>query len=269
MDSLRRSEGVSNTTPTARHRAGTSHFSLLTSHFSLPRVALLLLSTFYALLSRAAAFTRGLPPGGSCDFSLLRGVPLLLSTLDSLAQRPLPAGCRQAAHRVFPHPTSHPRALAQWHWLSDVSHAWEDSLCVETPRPDHATRAVDVNRPVRHWSASAAPLSARLRAVTGGLTSPARRSHFFAAIERKPMPLGSRPAAHATSHFCAASLFSSLLSTPSRSVLYPQAAARRLIACSHTRLLTSHFPHRANSLARVHGAALPRRRQHTRTVTGN
>jgi hypothetical protein len=35
MNSLRRSGGVSNTTPTVRHRDGTSHFSLLTSHFSL------------------------------------------------------------------------------------------------------------------------------------------------------------------------------------------------------------------------------------------
>ncbi|MEY3172306.1 MAG: hypothetical protein RLZZ436_219, partial [Planctomycetota bacterium] len=65
-------------------------------------------------------------------------------------------------------------ASAQWHWLSGVSHALEDSLSVETSRPDHAGRAVDVNRPVRHWCAPAVPLPARLRTVTGGLTSPAR-----------------------------------------------------------------------------------------------
>jgi hypothetical protein len=86
-----------------------------------------------------------------------------------------------------------PRPAAQGHWLSGVSHALEDSLSVETPRPDHARRAVDVNRPVRHWSAPAAPLPARLRTVTGGLTSPARLSRFFTLIERMPMPLACRP----------------------------------------------------------------------------
>jgi hypothetical protein len=47
----------------------TSHFSLLTSHFSLPRSPLL--STSYALLSRAAPFARQLPPNG-LDFLLFQ-----------------------------------------------------------------------------------------------------------------------------------------------------------------------------------------------------
>ncbi|MGV2334333.1 MAG UNVERIFIED_CONTAM: hypothetical protein LVR18_09530 [Planctomycetaceae bacterium] len=50
--------------------------------------------------------------------------------------------------------------------------AVEDSLSVETPGLDHVRRAVDVNRPVTHWCAPAAVLAGRLRAVTGGLTSP-------------------------------------------------------------------------------------------------
>ncbi|MEY3176800.1 MAG: hypothetical protein RLZZ436_4714 [Planctomycetota bacterium] len=41
-----------------------------------------------------------------------------------------------------------------------------------------------------------------------------------------------------------------LLSAPSRSVLYPQAAARRLIACSHTRLLTRGLPPTAQDVGR-------------------
>ncbi|MEY3174290.1 MAG: hypothetical protein RLZZ436_2204, partial [Planctomycetota bacterium] len=80
----------------------------------------------------AGLFTRGLPPCGSLrcpslltsHFSLLtshfRATPLFsspLSTLYSLAQRPLPAGCRQAAQRAssllastLPSPLNYPRS---------------------------------------------------------------------------------------------------------------------------------------------------------------
>ena len=88
-------------------------------------------------------------------------------------------------------------AVAQWHWLSCVLSALDDSLPAETPRPDHARRAVDVNRPVTPRCVPAATLAARLQTVTGGLTSPARLDRSFVVLDRKPMPLGCRPAARA------------------------------------------------------------------------
>ncbi|MGV2334583.1 MAG UNVERIFIED_CONTAM: hypothetical protein LVR18_10875 [Planctomycetaceae bacterium] len=63
---------------------------------------------------------------------------------------------------------------AQSLWISCVSDALQGSLSVQPPRPDHARRAVDVNRPVTRWCAPAAVLAERLWNVTGGLTAPAR-----------------------------------------------------------------------------------------------
>ncbi|MGV2334265.1 MAG UNVERIFIED_CONTAM: hypothetical protein LVR18_09155 [Planctomycetaceae bacterium] len=57
--------------------------------------------------------------------------------------------------------------------------AVENSLAGETPRTDYFRRAVDVDRPVSRWAALLRRLAARLRAVTGGLTSPARLKRFF------------------------------------------------------------------------------------------
>jgi hypothetical protein len=54
---------------------------------------------------------------------------------------------------------------------------------VNTPGFDHQRRAVDVNRPVRPRSAPCATLATRAHTVTGGLTSPARLSRFFAVHE--------------------------------------------------------------------------------------
>jgi hypothetical protein len=70
--------------------------------------------------------------------------------------------------------------------------AVEDSLSVETPGLDHVRRAVDVNRPVTHWCPCAV-LAGRLRAVTGGSTSPARldrcsgRPSVPVGVECKPL----------------------------------------------------------------------------------
>ncbi|MEY3175257.1 MAG: hypothetical protein RLZZ436_3171 [Planctomycetota bacterium] len=111
----------------------------------------------------------------------------------------------------------YPRAPAQWHWLSDVSPAWEDSLSVETPRPYHARRAVDVNRPVRYWCAPAAALPARLRTVTGGLTSPARLSTFLRRLRESQC------------HWAAA-----------RRLMRSRPPTQRVLT-SHFSLLTSHF----------------------------
>jgi hypothetical protein len=89
-----------------------------------------------------------------------------------------------------------PRAVARWHWLLCTLSALDDSLPAETPRPDHARRAVDVNWPLTPRCVPAATLAARLQAGTGGLTSPARLYRFFVVLDRKPMPLGCRHAAH-------------------------------------------------------------------------
>jgi hypothetical protein len=70
-------------------------------------------------------------------------------------------------------------AAAQSHWLLCVLSALDDSLPAETPRPDHARRAVDVNRPVTPRCVPVATLAARLRTVTEGLTSPARLDRFL------------------------------------------------------------------------------------------
>jgi hypothetical protein len=137
----------------------TSRFSLLASHFSL------LASHFSLLTSRFSLLTS--------HFSLLTSHFSLLTS----ARRP--SSPLHFLRSTLSRSVLYPEASAQGHWLSGVSHAWEDSLSVETPRPDHARHAVDVNRPVRHWCAPPAPLVARLRAVTGGLTSPARLSHFL------------------------------------------------------------------------------------------
>ncbi|MGV2337724.1 MAG UNVERIFIED_CONTAM: hypothetical protein LVR18_27790 [Planctomycetaceae bacterium] len=55
----------------------------------------------------------------------------------------------------------------------------DDSLPGETPRPDHARRAVDVDRPVTSRCVPDAAMAGRLRTVTGGLTSPARLYRFL------------------------------------------------------------------------------------------
>ncbi len=47
-----------------------------------------------------------------------------------------------------PSPRTQPGASAQWHRLSVVSDVLEALVSVHTPGPDHARRAVDVNRPV-------------------------------------------------------------------------------------------------------------------------
>ncbi|MGV2337538.1 MAG UNVERIFIED_CONTAM: hypothetical protein LVR18_26805 [Planctomycetaceae bacterium] len=67
----------------------------------------------------------------------------------------------------------------RWHWRSCVSGAVKDSLAVETPRPDHSRRAVDVNRPVPAWLPPCCGFGERLRDVTEGLTSPARLETLF------------------------------------------------------------------------------------------
>jgi hypothetical protein len=77
----------------------TSHFSLLTSHFPLPTSHFLLLSTLHFLLSRAA--------GGS---PRLRFRTLGAHGVSIASQDPLPAGCRQAAHRALTSPLRSPRS---------------------------------------------------------------------------------------------------------------------------------------------------------------
>jgi hypothetical protein len=170
------------------------------------------------------------------------------------------------------------RVAAQWHWHSGVPHALEDSLSVETPRPDHARRAVDVNRPVRHWCAPAAALPARLRTVTGGLTSPYAFPTFFALIERKPMPLGGSPRVKCPHYALPTSLQFSEHGLPpaitgesqntTSTALKPRSnfslrishfsllTSHFSLLTSHFSLLTSHLPHLAKSLALVHGVAL-------------
>jgi hypothetical protein len=66
-----------------------------------------------------------------------------------------------------------------------VSEGLEGSLSVETPRPDHARRAVDVNRPVWPRAAPGATPTARARTVTAGLTSTAR---LFTCFWKTSMP---------------------------------------------------------------------------------
>jgi hypothetical protein len=60
--------------------------------------------------------------------------------------------------------------LLTWaHWRRHycASDALMDCLSVETPRPDHGRRAVDVNQPVTPWCAPPAVPAARLQNVTG------------------------------------------------------------------------------------------------------
>jgi hypothetical protein len=77
-----------------------------------------------------------------------------------------------------------------------VSDVLEDSLPAETPRTDHARRAVDVNRPVTSRVRACCDVSCAVANRYRGIDIPRSPLSRFAAIQRTSMPLGCRQAVH-------------------------------------------------------------------------
>ncbi|MEY3173499.1 MAG: hypothetical protein RLZZ436_1413 [Planctomycetota bacterium] len=163
----------------------------------------------------------GLPPGGSSrsHFSLPRGptpVSCPLAVLSSLAQHSLPAGSRPAAHAVRRRQPPHHTALISLKpWITGgppkpLSGRAEAPGCVSAPWCHTPPRGVSIALPT-HFTRRLPPGGSCVEEAPGCVFVPwyAQRQHRVA------------------------------------STLYPQAAAKRLIALSlltsHFSLLTSHF----------------------------